>query len=177
MLADIGPTGYEVGVLNGRVRPGDVVAVVGSGPIGLSAIMGSKLFSPAHIVAIDVADARLDAAKQFGADVTVNSGRADALATVRELTDGLGADVAIEAVGVPATFDLSQFQLEGDTYHGGGTFQLSSIGDDVFLTFTPVPEPGSLLIVVAAGSGMLAGVRRLRRSPRGTDRRADAAGA
>ncbi|HET8987194.1 MAG TPA: alcohol dehydrogenase catalytic domain-containing protein, partial [Humibacillus sp.] len=66
MLADIGPTGYEVGVLNGRVRPGDVVAVVGAGPVGLSAIMGAKLFSPAHVVAIDLADARLEAAKQFG---------------------------------------------------------------------------------------------------------------
>lgn len=105
MLADIGPTGYEVGVLNGGVRPGDVVAVVGAGPIGLSAIMGARLFSPSHIVAIDLADARLDAAKQFGADVTVNPSRDDVLATVRNLTEGLGADVAIEAVGVPATFE------------------------------------------------------------------------
>lgn len=107
MLADILPTGYEVGVLNGAVRPGDVVAVVGSGPIGLSAMMGARLFSPAHIVAIDLADARLEAAKQFGADVIVNNGREDALAAVRQLTGGLGADVAIEAVGVPATFELA----------------------------------------------------------------------
>jgi alcohol dehydrogenase len=107
MMADILPTGYEVGVLNGRVRPGDVVAVVGSGPIGLSAIMGARLFSPSHIVAIDMADARLEAAKQFGADVTVNNSREDALAVVHGLTDGLGADVAIEAVGVPATFELA----------------------------------------------------------------------
>src|SRR5258708_6664719 len=75
MLADILPTGYEVGVLNGNVRPGDVVAVVGAGPIGLSAMMGARLFSPAHVVAIDLADARLDAAKQCGADVTLNNGR------------------------------------------------------------------------------------------------------
>ena len=107
MLADILPTGYEVGVLNGVVSPGDVVAVVGSGPIGLAAIMGAKLFSPAHIIAIDLADARLEAAKLFGADVTVNNSRQDALEVVRELTDGLGADVAIEAVGVPATFELA----------------------------------------------------------------------
>lgn len=107
MLADILPTGYEVGVLNGRVRPGDVVAVVGSGPIGLSAIMGARLFSPAHVVAIDMADSRLEAAKQFGADITINNSREDALAIVRELTGGLGADVAIEAVGVPATFELA----------------------------------------------------------------------
>ena len=77
MLADILPTGYEVGVLNGSVQPGDVVAVVGSGPIGLSAITGARLFSPSHIVAIDLADSRLEAAKQFGADVTVNNGRQD----------------------------------------------------------------------------------------------------
>lgn len=107
MLADILPTGYEVGVLNGRVRPGDVVAVVGAGPIGLSAIMGSKLFSPSRIIAIDLADTRLDAAKKFGADVVINNSRADAVAEVMAMTDGLGADVAIEAVGVPATFELA----------------------------------------------------------------------
>jgi alcohol dehydrogenase len=107
MLADILPTGYEVGVLNGGVRPGDVVAVVGAGPIGLAAIAGARLFSPSHIVAIDLADSRLDAAKQFGADVTVNNGHDDPLEAVRSLTDGLGADVAIEAVGVPATFELA----------------------------------------------------------------------
>ncbi len=107
MLADILPTGYEVGVLNGRVSPGDVVAVVGAGPIGLSAITGSALFSPSHIVAIDLADTRLEAAKHFGADVTVNNGREDPLAIVQSLTDGLGADVAIEAVGTPATFELA----------------------------------------------------------------------
>ncbi len=70
MLADIVPTGYEVGVLKAAVQPGDVVAVVGTGPVGLAAIMGARLFSPSHIVAIDVADRRLQAAKQFGADVT-----------------------------------------------------------------------------------------------------------
>jgi alcohol dehydrogenase len=107
MLADILPTAYEVGVLNGQVRPGDVVAIVGAGPIGLSAITGARLFSPSHVVAIDLADTRLEAAKQFGADVTVNNGREDPLAVIRELTGGLGADVAIEAVGVPATFELA----------------------------------------------------------------------
>ena len=105
MLADILPTGYEVGVLNGAVRPGDTVAVVGSGPIGLAAIMGAKLFSPAHVVAIDLADSRLEAAKRFGADVTVNASKNDPVAVVKELTGGLGADTAIEAVGVPASFE------------------------------------------------------------------------
>jgi alcohol dehydrogenase len=107
MLADILPTGYEVGVLNGHVQPGDVVAVVGSGPIGLSAMMGARLFSPAHVIAIDMADSRLEAAKTFGADIVINNSREDALQIVRDLTGGLGADVAIEAVGVPATFELA----------------------------------------------------------------------
>jgi alcohol dehydrogenase len=107
MLADILPTGYEVGVLNGRISPGDVVAVVGSGPVGLSAIMGARLFSPSHIVAIDLADRRLEAAKQFGADVTVNSGHEDPVKIIGALTEGLGADVTIEAVGLPDTFELA----------------------------------------------------------------------
>jgi alcohol dehydrogenase len=107
MLADILPTSYEVGILNGHVAPGDVVAIVGAGPIGLSAILTAKLFSPAHIVAIDLADTRLAAAKRFGADVVVNSLRDDPLSIVQGLTAGLGADVAIEAVGVPETFELA----------------------------------------------------------------------
>jgi alcohol dehydrogenase len=107
MLADILPTSYEVGVLNGHVTPGDVVAIVGAGPIGLSAIITAKLFSPAHIIAIDLADSRLDAAKRFGADVVINSLRDEPLEIVRGLTAGLGADVAIEAVGVPETFELA----------------------------------------------------------------------
>lgn len=107
MLADIIPTGYECGVLNGAVRPGDTVAVVGAGPIGLAAIMGARLFSPSHIVAIDPAASRLEAAKQFGADVVINNSLEDPLAVVKELTGGLGADVAIEAVGIPETFELT----------------------------------------------------------------------
>ena len=106
MLADILPTGYEVGALNGRVQPGDVVAVVGAGPIGLAAIVGARLFSPSKIVALDLADSRLESAKQFGADVGVNNGREDAVARVQEVADDGGADVAIEAVGVPDTFEL-----------------------------------------------------------------------
>ena len=107
MLADILPTAYEVGVLNGKVRPGDVVVVVGAGPIGLSAITSAQLFSPSLIVAIDMAASRLEAAKAFGADVVINNSQQDAGTAVRELTAGLGADVAIEAVGVPATFELA----------------------------------------------------------------------
>jgi alcohol dehydrogenase len=107
MLADILPTAYEVGVLNGGVSPGDVLAIVGAGPIGLSAITGALLFSPSHVIAIDLADSRLEAAKQFGADVTVNDSREDPGEIIRALTDGLGVDVAIEAVGMPATFELA----------------------------------------------------------------------
>jgi alcohol dehydrogenase len=105
-LADILPTAYEVGVLNGRVEPGDTVVVVGAGPIGLATIMTAKLHTPGCIVAIDIADARLEKAREFGADVTINNGREDAVAEVMKVTDGLGADVAVEAVGVPETFEL-----------------------------------------------------------------------
>src|SRR5438874_5650191 len=105
-LADILPTAYEVGVLNSRVEPGDTVAIVGAGPIGLAAILTAKLYTPAHIVAIDLDDGRLERARDFGADVTINNGSEAAVALVQQLTDGLGADVAIEAVGVPETFEL-----------------------------------------------------------------------
>jgi alcohol dehydrogenase len=105
MLADILPTSYEVGVLNGGVRPGDTVVIVGVGPIGLAAILTARLYSPSHIIAIDKADSRLQAAKQFGADMLVKPD-GDPLELVRTVTDGLGADVVIEAVGTPETFEL-----------------------------------------------------------------------
>jgi alcohol dehydrogenase len=105
MIADILPTSYEVGVLNGQVRPGDTVAIVGAGPIGLAAILTAKLYSPAHIVAIDKAETRIAAARQFGADIAV-ARDGDPLEVIQAITDGLGADVVIEAVGTPATFEL-----------------------------------------------------------------------
>jgi alcohol dehydrogenase len=105
-LADILPTAYEVGVLNGKVDAGDTVVIVGAGPIGLATIMTAKLYTPARIVAIDLADSRLEKARVFGADVTINNGREDAVAMIQELTHGLGADVVVEAVGVPETFEL-----------------------------------------------------------------------
>ena len=105
-LADILPTAYEIGVLNGKVDAGDTVAIVGAGPIGLATIMTARLYTPARIVAIDLADSRLEQALEFGADVAVNNGRDDALEIVNDLTGGLGADVAVEAVGVPETFEL-----------------------------------------------------------------------
>ena len=149
MLADILPTGYEVGVLNGRVRPGDVVAIVGAGPVGLAAIMGARLFSPSHIVAIDLADGRLDAAKRFGADVVINNGRDDVLKIVQELTGGLGADVAIEAVGTAATFELATSLIRpcGHVANVGVHGKLASLhleqlwGKDVTITTGLVAEP------------------------------------
>jgi len=106
-LADIMPTAYEVGVLNAKIAPGDVVAIVGAGPIGLAAMLTARLYTPGRIVAIDLADTRLESALKFGADTTINNGRVDALAQIMEMTDGLGADVALEAVGVSDTFELA----------------------------------------------------------------------
>ncbi len=108
MLADILPTSYEVGVLSGQVRPGDTVVIVGAGPIGLAAVLTARLFSPTHIVVVDRVPARLEAAKRAGADVVVLAGEggSDPKGLVDDLTDGLGADVVMEAVGTPETFEL-----------------------------------------------------------------------
>lgn len=106
MLSDILPTAYEVGVVNGGILPGDTVAIVGAGPIGLAAVLAARLYSPSHIIAIDLADARLAAAKEFGADVTINPSREDPAEHIAGLTEGLGADVVIEAVGLPDTFEM-----------------------------------------------------------------------
>ncbi len=95
---------FGVGVLDGMVSPGDVGAIVGAGPIGLAAILTARLYTPAQIVAIDLADSRLQGAQRVGADVRVDNSREDAVARVMQLTDGLGADVTFEAVGVPETF-------------------------------------------------------------------------
>jgi alcohol dehydrogenase len=106
LLADILPTSYEVGVLNGQVRPGDAVAIVGAGPIGLAAVMTAKLYSPGCIVVIDPAEPRRDAAKRLGADVVLDAEPAQAVEVVQSLTEGLGADVVMEAVGIPSSFEL-----------------------------------------------------------------------
>ena len=100
------PTSFEVGVLNGGVQPGDTVAIVGAGPIGLAAILTAKLFTPGRIVAIDPAAPRREKALEFGADLAIDNSAEDAVERVMHLTGGLGADVAIEAVGVPETFEL-----------------------------------------------------------------------
>jgi alcohol dehydrogenase len=108
MLSDILPTGYECGVLNGKIKPGDSVAIVGAGPIGLASLLTAQFYAPADIIMIDVDANRLEVAQQFGATRSVNSSNGKAVETVMQLTANKGVDVAIEAVGLPATFDICQ---------------------------------------------------------------------
>jgi alcohol dehydrogenase len=108
MLSDILPTGYECGVLNGAVKPGDTVALIGAGPVGLSALLTAQFYTPARIIVIDLDDNRLEVAKQFGATEVINSTDGQAVEKVMALTGGQGVDVAIEAVGAAATFDICQ---------------------------------------------------------------------
>jgi alcohol dehydrogenase len=108
MLSDILPTGFEVGVLNGKVKPGDVVAIVGAGPIGLAALLTAQFYSPAEIIMVDLDDNRLKVSKGFGATDTINSSDGKAIEKIMELTNGRGVDVSVEAVGIPVTFDICQ---------------------------------------------------------------------
>ncbi len=108
MLSDILPSGFECGILNGGVKPGDSVAIVGAGPVGLSALMTAQLYSPASIIMIDLDDGRLQVAQSLGATAVINSSDGNAIERVLKLTGGNGVDVAIEAVGMPATFDICQ---------------------------------------------------------------------
>ena len=107
MLSDIFPTGFECGVLNGKVKPGDTVAIVGSGPIGLATLLTAQFYTPSQLIMIDVDDNRLAASRKLGATATINSARENAIEKVMELT-GIGVDVAIEAVGIPATFVMCE---------------------------------------------------------------------
>jgi alcohol dehydrogenase len=108
MLSDILPTGFECGVLNGAVKPGDTVAIVGSGPIGLAALLTARFYSPAEIIMIDTDENRLEVAKKLGATSVVNNADGQAAKHVMKLTQDRGVDVAIEAIGIPATFDICQ---------------------------------------------------------------------
>jgi len=108
MLSDILPTGFECGVLNGAVKPGDKVAIVGAGPVGLAALLTAQFYSPAEMILVDLDENRLAVAKTFGATTTVNSGDGKAVEKVLALTGNKGVDVAIEAVGIPSTFDICQ---------------------------------------------------------------------
>jgi len=108
MLSDILPTGFECGVLNGHVKPGDTVAIVGAGPIGMAVLLTAQFYSPSAIIMIDFDDSRLEVSKTFGATDTINNQKEDAIARINSLTENKGVDVAIEAVGIPATFELCQ---------------------------------------------------------------------
>ena len=108
MLSDILPTGFECGVLNGQVKPGDTVAIVGAGPIGLAVLITAQFYTPAEIIMIDIDDNRLNVAKTFGATQTINSNNENAVEKIMNLTEKKGVDVAIEAVGIPATFELCE---------------------------------------------------------------------
>ncbi|WP_340616858.1 zinc-dependent alcohol dehydrogenase family protein [Xenorhabdus entomophaga] len=108
MLSDILPTGLEIGVINGRVQPGQTIALIGAGPVGLSALLASQFYSPAHIIMIDTDDNRLSVARQFGANTVINPTKQNVVETINKLTDGIGVDVAIECVGIPATFKICQ---------------------------------------------------------------------
>ncbi|KGB82679.1 MAG: alcohol dehydrogenase [Confluentimicrobium sp.] len=108
MLSDIMPTGLEIGVQYGKVKPGDTIAIIGAGPVGMSVLLTAQFYSPGKIVMIDMDPARLELAKQFGATDTLQVGEVDVVEEIMKMTDDLGVDVAIEAVGVPATFDICQ---------------------------------------------------------------------
>ena len=108
MLSDILPTGFECGVLNGKIEPGGTVAIVGAGPVGLAALLTAQFYSPARIIMIDLDDNRLATASRLGATATVNSKDGNAAAAVMKMTEGRGADTVIEAVGIPATFELCE---------------------------------------------------------------------
>ncbi|MDC9594538.1 zinc-dependent alcohol dehydrogenase family protein [Xenorhabdus sp. IM139775] len=108
MLSDILPTGLEIGVINGRVQPGQTIALIGAGPVGLSALLASQFYSPAHIIMIDTDDNRLSVARQFGANTVINPTKQNVVEIINKLTDGIGVDVAIECVGIPATFNICQ---------------------------------------------------------------------
>jgi alcohol dehydrogenase len=108
MLSDILPTGFECGVLNGKVQPGSTVAIVGAGPVGLAALLTAQFYSPARIIVVDLDDNRLEVATRFGATDVVNSADGKAADAVKALTDGRGVDTAIEAVGIPATFGVCE---------------------------------------------------------------------
>lgn len=161
MLSDILPTGFECGVLNGKVAPGGSVAIVGAGPIGLAALLTAHFYAPGRIIAIDLDDNRLAVAKAFGATDCINSSDGGAVAAVMALTDGIGVDTAIEAVGIPATFELcADIVAPGGTIanigvHGApATLHLERLWDRNMTITTRLVDTAStpmLLSVLAAG--------------------------
>ena len=163
MLSDILPTGFECGVLNGQVQPGDAVAIVGAGPVGLAALLTAQFYSPASIVMIDLDDKRLDVARAFGATTLINSTDGGAVQRVMDLTAGQGVDVAIEAVGVPATFDICQAilapggRLANVGVHGVAvTLHLEKLWDrNITITTRLVDTTTTPMLLKGVGSGRL----------------------
>jgi len=163
MLSDILPTGFECGVLKGQVKPGDTVAIVGSGPIGLAALLTAQFYAPGQIFMIDLDDNRLAVAKRFGAHVTINSSDGKAVSRLHEMTGGAGVDVAIEAVGVPATFDICQSIIAAGGHianvgvHGKPvSFQLDKLWDrNITLTTSLVDTTSTPMLLRMITSGKL----------------------
>jgi alcohol dehydrogenase len=163
MLSDILPTGFECGVLNGHVSPGDTIAIVGAGPVGLAALMTSRFYSPAVIISVDVDDHRLQVARSFGATAVVNSADGAAIQRIMEMTGGEGVDVAIEAVGIPATFDICQGIVGAGGYianigvHGKPvTLHLEKLWDrNMTLTTRLVDTSTTPMLIKALNAGLL----------------------
>jgi alcohol dehydrogenase len=163
MLSDILPTGFECGVLNGQVQPGDVVAIVGAGPVGLAALLTAQFYSPASVVIIDLDDKRLDVARALGATTLINSTDGGAVQRVMDLTAGQGVDVAIEAVGVPAAFDICQAilapggRLANVGVHGVAvTLHLEKLWDrNITITTRLVDTITTPMLLKGVGSGRL----------------------
>jgi len=163
MLSCILPTGLECGVLKGQVKPGDIVAIVGAGPVGLAILLTAKLYSPAEIIIVDLDDNRLEAARSFGATNVVNSSDGKAAEQIMALTKGAGVDVAIEAVGLPSTFDICQAIIAPGGHianvgvHGKPVeFHLEKLwGSDITLTTRLVDAGTTPMLLKMVQSGRL----------------------
>jgi alcohol dehydrogenase len=163
MLSDILPTGFECGVVNGQVKPGDTVAIVGAGPVGLAVLLTAQFYSPAAVLMIDLDDNRLRVAKEFGATTLINSSDGKAVERVLELTGGEGVDVAVEAVGLPATFDICQAilapggRLANVGVHGKPvTLHLEQLWDrNITLSTRLVDTVTTPMLLKVVGSGRL----------------------
>jgi alcohol dehydrogenase len=162
MLSDILPTGHEIGVLNGCVKPGDTIAIVGAGPVGMSALLTSRFYSPAKIYMIDLDDNRLQTAKKYGATNTINSAKENAIEMIMKET-GEGVDVVIEAVGIPETFDVCQNIVKPGGHiavvgvHGKSVdFQLQKLWiQNITLTTGLVSTNTTPMLLKTVSSGML----------------------
>lgn len=163
MLSDILPTGFEIGVLSGQVSPGSSVAIIGAGPVGLAALLTAQFYSPAEIIMVDLADTRLEVAKRFGATHCINSARENGIENILKLTGGKGVDIAIEAVGIPATFDICQAiiapggRIANVGVHGKSVdFHLEKLWiKNITLTTGLVNTTSTPLLLKTVGSGRL----------------------